>query len=91
MDTGPCNVAVPRYFYNSEIQKCQAFMYGGCSGNLNNFATATECQHFCMGTGVDIMNTLMNDELPGMRDIYNMGFSLVGPLNRPKHTDAINE
>uniref|UniRef100_A0A7E4UXH3 WAP domain-containing protein n=1 Tax=Panagrellus redivivus TaxID=6233 RepID=A0A7E4UXH3_PANRE len=90
-DSGPCNAAVPRFYYDIDTQKCQSFKYGGCSGNLNNFATSEECDKFCIGTGVDILNTMMSDEGGAPLDIYNMGFSLTGPLLREKHTPEIND
>ena len=90
-DPGPCNTQVPRYYYDVDQQKCLSFSYSGCSGNLNNFGTAPECEHFCVGTGVDILNTVMSDDGSHViMDIYHMGFSLTGPLLREKHSTAIN-
>uniref|UniRef100_A0AC34RIU7 Uncharacterized protein n=1 Tax=Panagrolaimus sp. JU765 TaxID=591449 RepID=A0AC34RIU7_9BILA len=91
-DAGPCNAKIPRFFYNEETQKCESFTYGGCSGNLNNFATEDECENFCVGTGVDILNTAFSDDDANVQamDVYNMGFSLTGPLLREKHSQEIN-
>ena len=36
-DAGPCKETMIRYFYNEETKKCEAFQYGGCDGNENNF------------------------------------------------------
>ncbi|KAJ8280704.1 hypothetical protein GJAV_G00057960 [Gymnothorax javanicus] len=47
--TGPCRASMLRYFYNSTAGVCQTFIYGGCSGNKNNYATAEECQAACSG------------------------------------------
>ncbi|TMS37456.1 hypothetical protein L596_004385 [Steinernema carpocapsae] len=90
LDVGPCSASVPRFYYNSEKQTCQSFNYGGCSGNLNNFGTEFECEHFCKGTGVDPTNLLMDDYGHVVKDIYQMGFSLTGPLLRSKHHDNFN-
>ncbi len=38
-DVGPCRAAITRYHYNPATQACQAFIYGGCRGNSNNFET----------------------------------------------------
>ncbi|VDO25270.1 unnamed protein product, partial [Haemonchus placei] len=48
-ERGPCSVTVPRYFYSPLNQTCSSFDYGGCSGNLNNFATKEHCEAFCDG------------------------------------------
>uniref|UniRef100_A0A1I8AEE0 Thyroglobulin type-1 domain-containing protein n=1 Tax=Steinernema glaseri TaxID=37863 RepID=A0A1I8AEE0_9BILA len=90
MDAGPCSASVPRFFYNFEKMACQPFTYGGCSGNLNNFGTEFECDHFCKGTGADPSSLLMDDYGHVLKDIYQMGFSLTGPLLRAKHHDDIN-
>ncbi len=46
-DTGPCDAVIPRYFYNVETGLCEQFIYGGCEGNANNFATPEECEATC--------------------------------------------
>uniref|UniRef100_A0A8C0GBQ8 BPTI/Kunitz inhibitor domain-containing protein n=1 Tax=Chelonoidis abingdonii TaxID=106734 RepID=A0A8C0GBQ8_CHEAB len=48
-DIGPCKAWVPRLFYNSSSQHCELFIYGGCQGNLNNFAEEEECLQACAG------------------------------------------
>uniref|UniRef100_A0ABM5G4J8 Actinia tenebrosa protease inhibitors-like n=1 Tax=Pogona vitticeps TaxID=103695 RepID=A0ABM5G4J8_9SAUR len=46
-EVGPCLAAFSRWFYNGQTQKCEAFTYGGCQGNANNFKTLEECQKKC--------------------------------------------
>ncbi|KAH6926582.1 hypothetical protein HPB50_019823 [Hyalomma asiaticum] len=46
-DPGPCLAYVPRYYYNNETKHCERFIYGGCQGNANNFATVAECSRTC--------------------------------------------
>ncbi len=46
-DMGPCRAALARFFYNADSGKCEMFMYGGCSGNENNFMTIEDCQKAC--------------------------------------------
>ena len=44
---GDCRAALPRYFYNKDTKECEFFLYGGCGGNENNFATKDECEEKC--------------------------------------------
>lgn len=44
---GPCRAAFQRWYYNSELAKCETFIYGGCQGNDNNFATYQQCSSAC--------------------------------------------
>ncbi|EJD73670.1 hypothetical protein LOAG_18918 [Loa loa] len=36
-----------RFFYNSQRQECESFLYNGCSGNSNNFLTNEQCENYC--------------------------------------------
>jgi hypothetical protein len=49
--TGPCDGAIPRWYFNTEAGNCEEFIYGGCGGNPNNFGTKKECLAEC---GIDI-------------------------------------
>nr|XP_022312348.1 four-domain proteases inhibitor-like isoform X3 [Crassostrea virginica] len=44
---GRCRAAFPRYWFNSQTNRCESFTYGGCGGNENNFKTLQECQRRC--------------------------------------------
>ncbi|KAG8194023.1 hypothetical protein JTE90_003623 [Oedothorax gibbosus] len=46
-DRGPCEGFVWRYFHDHEKGECEAFIYGGCRGNENNFKTKRECSNVC--------------------------------------------
>ncbi|XP_022817331.1 PI-stichotoxin-She2a-like [Spodoptera litura] len=48
MDVGTCNLALVRYYYDSERSMCHAFIYTGCGGNSNLFRTARECRQACL-------------------------------------------
>lgn len=47
---GKCKGQRPRFFFNSESSKCESFVYTGCGGNLNNFASLHDCQMLCEST-----------------------------------------
>jgi hypothetical protein len=50
-DSGPCDAAIQRYYYDPESGRCSLFTWGGCDGNDNNFATADECTEACEASG----------------------------------------
>lgn len=56
---GNCFGYFPRYFYNSVKAQCEQFIYGGCRGNANNFATLAECEAACQPKKID---TEANDQ-----------------------------
>ncbi|XP_075235382.1 spondin-1-like [Lycorma delicatula] len=48
-DRGPCRGEFQRWRYEQMKGMCIPFLYGGCRGNRNNFATDTECLAQCSG------------------------------------------
>ncbi|KAK8392409.1 hypothetical protein O3P69_014644 [Scylla paramamosain] len=46
-DSGYCEGAIKRWYFNPEQNRCQTFRYGGCGGNLNNFESEEECLATC--------------------------------------------
>ncbi|KAJ7990292.1 hypothetical protein DPEC_G00298800 [Dallia pectoralis] len=50
--TGPCRASHRRFFYDSSSGTCQAFTYGGCSGNKNNYETSEQCLTTCTVTSI---------------------------------------
>ena len=44
---GPCRGSFRRYFFNKITNKCEQFIYGGCRGNANNFASINRCHYTC--------------------------------------------
>ncbi|XP_014898006.1 kunitz-type protease inhibitor 1a [Poecilia latipinna] len=48
---GPCRGAFKRWHYNAASEKCEAFMFGGCLENKNNYIKEEECRKACHGTG----------------------------------------
>ncbi|XP_068052496.1 tissue factor pathway inhibitor isoform X4 [Anomalospiza imberbis] len=59
-EPGVCRGYFTRYFYNKETKLCEAFKYGGCLGNQNNFRSLEECQTTCQ----DNSNLLPAEEHP---------------------------
>ncbi|XP_077346903.1 kunitz-type serine protease inhibitor bitisilin-3-like [Lithobates pipiens] len=49
-DVGECETDVLRYYYNSAEGRCALFLYGGCSGNANNFNSKLSCESACLKT-----------------------------------------
>ena len=45
---GPCEGFYPRFAYNADSKKCEAFNYGGCLGNNNRFEDMEECEATCV-------------------------------------------
>ncbi|KAK3084457.1 hypothetical protein FSP39_013863 [Pinctada imbricata] len=51
---GPCRAAFRKYFYNKKTGRCERFIYGGCGGNKNNFATLQKCKEACDKPNSDV-------------------------------------
>ncbi|XP_048002091.1 kunitz-type serine protease inhibitor conotoxin Cal9.1d-like [Leguminivora glycinivorella] len=45
--TGPCRAHVPSYGYNTTSNECERFVYGGCEGNDNRYASLKDCEQAC--------------------------------------------
>ncbi len=48
IEPGPCRAYIERWGFNADTNQCERFIYGGCLGNANNFATLTECVDSCV-------------------------------------------
>ncbi len=49
-EVGPCDAAMPRYWFDEGTGRCELFSYGGCEGNANSFMSEAECLWTC-GSG----------------------------------------
>ncbi|XP_069856316.1 kunitz-type protease inhibitor 2-like [Dipodomys merriami] len=47
--TGPCRAAFPRWYFDSEKNSCDKFIYGGCRGNKNSYLSQEACMQHCFG------------------------------------------
>jgi Kunitz/Bovine pancreatic trypsin inhibitor domain len=58
-EAGPCRGLVRAWWHNPESGVCEPFIYGGCQGNDNRFASRDECQKACPpgGANKDACNT----------------------------------
>lgn len=46
---GMCRALISRWSYDPSTKSCKEFKFGGCDGNLNNFATKKQCMDVCKG------------------------------------------
>ena len=46
-DAGPCEAANSRWYFCHKDMRCKQFIYGGCMGNKNNFASESDCIGSC--------------------------------------------
>ena len=67
--TGMCKAHMPSWFHNAVTRRCEEFIYGGCGGNANRFASRAACEAACPPpTGGDefaAQKALMQDFLAG--------------------------
>ncbi|KAK1330252.1 hypothetical protein QTO34_010439 [Cnephaeus nilssonii] len=47
--TGPCRASFPRWYFDTEKNSCDNFIYGGCWGNKNNYLSKEACMSRCVG------------------------------------------
>ncbi|XP_066045621.1 tissue factor pathway inhibitor isoform X5 [Chamaea fasciata] len=64
-EPGVCRGYFTRYFYNKETKLCEAFKYGGCLGNQNNFRSLEECQTTCQDNSEEHPNTVNSSSPAG--------------------------
>uniref|UniRef100_A0A4W3IIJ5 BPTI/Kunitz inhibitor domain-containing protein n=1 Tax=Callorhinchus milii TaxID=7868 RepID=A0A4W3IIJ5_CALMI len=48
MDEGSCSLYVLLWYYYPESSECRPFVYSGCGGNNNHFASKQECMDRCV-------------------------------------------
>jgi hypothetical protein len=46
-EVGNCRGLIPRFWFNAATGRCEAFTYGGCGGNANNFESPAACVEAC--------------------------------------------
>ncbi|XP_073686177.1 BPTI/Kunitz domain-containing protein [Garra rufa] len=60
-DEGDCLATIPRFYYDSEEKMCRMFLYRGCRGNGNRFATQEDCQKMCLARSGRLLGS---EEMP---------------------------
>ena len=50
------SAVLEHYFYNNDTQRCEKFLYSGCGGNENSFATKAACELRCSGESVCVVS-----------------------------------
>jgi hypothetical protein len=53
-DGGPCDAAIPRWYFDAGKGQCAEFIYGGCQGNPNNFSSEEACRKECGGEPIPV-------------------------------------
>ncbi len=51
--SGQCDAYAPSFWHNPKTDVCEPFVYGGCGGNANRFATRAACLAACPASGAD--------------------------------------
>jgi hypothetical protein len=46
-DSGSCDAAITRYYFDVLSSRCEPLTYGGCGGNGNRFDTLADCERSC--------------------------------------------
>jgi hypothetical protein len=60
-DPGSCDAYVPSYYHDASARLCLPFVYGGCEGNGNRFASLADCRAACESPS-DIDHCTQNSE-----------------------------
>ncbi len=45
-EVGPCNAAIPKFYFDQTENKCKTFVWGGCNGVVP-FETLEDCNKKC--------------------------------------------
>lgn len=64
-EAGSCEAWTERFFHNATSGKCEAFRYGGCAGNGNNFGSVEACEERCAQAEVVTSDACMLERDPG--------------------------
>lgn len=57
-ETGACRGYITSYYFDQEVSACLVFVWGGCGGNGNRFATPADCEKKCLHDNMLFASTL---------------------------------
>lgn len=57
-DPGPCDARIQRWYFDEQQNTCVDFIFGGCQGNSNNFASKKKCRMICKNRLHDLMASI---------------------------------
>ncbi|CAN7995619.1 unnamed protein product, partial [Ixodes hexagonus] len=60
-EKGPCSMHWTRYHWDKQLGDCREFIYSGCAGNDNNFASREECRKYCNGKYIVSLAELLDE------------------------------
>lgn len=49
LDPGSCDMEIMQMYYDAASMSCKEFLFSGCGGNTNRFASFVQCQITCEG------------------------------------------
>jgi hypothetical protein len=53
-ESGHCLAYMPRFYFDPASKTCKDFVYGGCEGNANNYASIDDCEETCTKGGAPV-------------------------------------
>ena len=71
-EVGPCDAAIPIYYFNQENNQCEEFLWGGCNG-IVPFMTLEDCQNSC--TNVNLHSISLTHEIVAIVDLLGREIS----------------
>ena len=89
--SGNCDGYFPSFWHNPQNGLCEPFIYGGCGGNENRFATREECIAQCGGGGsakcaVDSDCTFVNLDCCGCEPIDEHRIVALNQMYKAKYS-----
>ena len=57
---GVCMGYFPRWYFDSKLNKCKKFIFGGCRGNGNKFESIKECETTCLHASKSFSNQVQS-------------------------------
>uniref|UniRef100_A0A1I8BS33 Kunitz/Bovine pancreatic trypsin inhibitor domain protein n=1 Tax=Meloidogyne hapla TaxID=6305 RepID=A0A1I8BS33_MELHA len=89
LNKGNCGEALPRYFYDSESDRCRHFYFTGCGGNENKFGTIIECERSCKRGQESPEQSPSTQKRPGVCPGGNLPLGGRNPVLCGEHYDSI--